>query len=294
LLVVGVGIVSSGCIAPPELDSGPNLQALFDDQRFVANYFAGPGESVFNPSTQMLDYAAGTVRRLGGTYGAVPGLVRALNDGAHLGLRYDPDVTRTAAETFAQRAGDCLSFAILAASLADVMGLHVEFQRVATPDVPTEADDGAALLRMVGHVNLKLAERSASRYLAWRTVDFLVPAGKQAPVGVPISRARVIAMFANNRAVASLLNGDIGRTYWWLRDAIERDPNYVSSYITLGVLWRKVGDDRRAQSAFARAIAIDPKNVNARVNMELLKTAFPQVSSHGNSATFASSRTFLG
>ena len=61
-------------------------------------------------------------------------LLQAFQRDHPLGLRYDTGHTRTAAEAYAARAGNCLSLALLTGAVAREIGLPVHYQAVFVPD----------------------------------------------------------------------------------------------------------------------------------------------------------------
>ena len=88
--------------------------------------------------------------------GRLEGLIDALQNRAQLKLEFDSSVTRTAAEAFDLRTGNCISLVIMTAALARELGLPVYYQRVYADE--TWSRDGDILFRS-GHVNLILRQR---------------------------------------------------------------------------------------------------------------------------------------
>ncbi|MCP5286134.1 MAG: hypothetical protein H6933_14690 [Burkholderiaceae bacterium] len=105
----------------------PLSARYLNDERFGNDAFATPGETIFQASTEMRVFVAAKLRRQAVLFGPITGLTRVLNDESGLRLRYLPEVTRTAAEAFAHGDGDCLSFVLITAAFADMLGLRVEF-----------------------------------------------------------------------------------------------------------------------------------------------------------------------
>ncbi len=84
------------------------------------------------------------------------GLVDALYSRAHLRLDYDTDSTRTAAEAFDARAGNCLSLVVMTAALAKHLGLPIRFQALIGQESWSRSGD---LSFVNGHVNITVARR---------------------------------------------------------------------------------------------------------------------------------------
>ena len=110
-----------------------------------------------------------------------------------------------AAQTFGERAGNCLSLVIMTAAFARLMGLPFQFQSVYVDDAVNRRDD---FLFFIGHVNLTLAPRQS--ILKHRdvpnlmTVDFLPPQETQGLRIRVLSEQTIVAMYMNNRAAEAL------------------------------------------------------------------------------------------
>ncbi len=53
----------------------------------------------------------------------------------------------------------------------------------------------------------------------------------------------------------------------FFKKAIEIDPNYLESYINIGLLYNKEGDTEKAISYYEKAIAVDPDFTKAHYNL---------------------------
>ncbi|MBW2554707.1 MAG: tetratricopeptide repeat protein, partial [Deltaproteobacteria bacterium] len=53
----------------------------------------------------------------------------------------------------------------------------------------------------------------------------------------------------------------------FFKKAIEIDPNYLESYINIGLLYNKEGDTKKAISYYEKAIAVDPDFTKAHYNL---------------------------
>ena len=99
------------------------------------------------------------------------------------------------------------------------------------------------------------------------TVDFLPPQQMTGMRARPIGEHTVVAMYMNNRAAESLALGQVNDAYWWARAAVEQDPGFVSSYNTLGVIYRRHGNLAESQRVLAYAMERDPKNTRVMSNL---------------------------
>ena len=122
-------LLATGCATAPV--PPPSVTDLFSDARFAAPSQRVSADRLFELSPQMQAYLnsdlfRGEVQRKGPEMG----LVDALYDRQSLQLDYDGSITRTAAETFAAKRGNCLSLVVMTAAFAKALKLEVSFQDV--------------------------------------------------------------------------------------------------------------------------------------------------------------------
>jgi len=206
-------------------------------------------------------------------------LVTALHSRRQLRLEYDATITRTAAQAFDARAGNCLSLVLMTAAIAQELGMPVRYNRAVIDDVWSRGD---GLYFLNGHVNLTLGRRmndAAMRYDSENrlTVDFLPPEELQGLRTVEISESTVLAMFLNNRAAEHLSAGALDEAYWHARAAILQEPGYGAAYNTLGVIYLRRGLADAAESSFRHLLAQQPQHREALANLVgLLQRAGPE------------------
>jgi len=200
-------------------------------------------------------------------------LFNALYKEGELKLEYDAAVTRTAAQAFDARSGNCLALVLMTAAFAKELGLTVRYQLVIGDDAWDRAGD---LFVSVGHVNLTLANKAPQFVgIAYSdgdtmTVDFLPPRdGRQQRVR-GIGEDTVVAMYLNNRAVEALAAGERTDAYWYAREAVRTDPELLAAYITLGVVYRNTGHAELAEAALRRVGEREPDNTKALSNRILV------------------------
>ena len=199
-------------------------------------------------------------------------LVDALYRDGELRLEYDASVTRTAAQAFEARSGNCLALVLMTATFAKQLGLPVHFQLVLGDE---SWDRTADLYVAVGHVNLTLSDRPAMAGNGVTvedplTVDFQPVRGGWAQRTRAIGEATVVAMFLNNRAVESLARGQLDDAYAWTRAAILKEPSFASGYLTLSVIYRKRHHPELAEQALRQVLALDADNTKAMANRVLV------------------------
>ena len=202
-------------------------------------------------------------------YGKMRGLVAALESKAKLKLEYSGAVTRTAAEAFDARAGNCLSLTVMTAALARELGLSVSFHRVVAEPLWTRSGD---LLFASGHVNIAIGtpmgtDRSTFGGVKGVLVDFMPGADLKHQRSLQISERTVTAMYMNNRAAETLRSGQVDEAYWWARGAVLADPRFLEGINTLGVLYSQHGNLAEAERAFRHVLAAESENVSAMANL---------------------------
>ncbi|MBB5206123.1 Tfp pilus assembly protein PilF [Inhella inkyongensis] len=187
-------------------------------------------------------------------------------------LEYDASTTRTAAEAFDARAGNCLSLVLLTAALAYHIGLSVRFQSVRIEDVWSRSRN---FMLLSGHVNVTLAhERYGSgRSLSttgFLTIDFIPLDEESRLQAISLSEETVVAMFMNNRAVELMEQGQLANAHAMVKQALAADPRYFNALNTLAVLYRRHGDLPRAERSLRTLLQHEPRNVSALSNLVLL------------------------
>jgi tetratricopeptide (TPR) repeat protein len=228
----------------------------------------GLTDRVFEVSDAMRRYVQVDIANQLRTKGTKNGLIEALYQKSQLKLEYDARMTKTAAEAFATRSGNCLSLVIMTAALAKELRLPVYYQSAILDETWSRT---GSLLFASGHVNITLGHRSldggTSRDLKSTTIDFLPPEETRGMRTPRIDEETVVAMYANNRAAEALVGGRLDDAYAWTREALRRDPSFMSAFNTLGVVYLHHGDVELAARAFERVLASEPANTRALANM---------------------------
>ena len=142
----------AGCASGPAPVTAPE-RALFTDAAFRKPADMTTPEQVFELSPEMKAYAARIRASLNGK-SKHQALYEALYHRDQLRLEYDSEITRTASEAFAARAGNCMSLVIMTAAFARELGLEVQFQRITSEDTWSRS---GSLYFSSGHVNLVLS-----------------------------------------------------------------------------------------------------------------------------------------
>ena len=272
--------VLSACASQPSAQSRPDH--LFNDAVFQAS--STPVDTdVFALSEAMRRFLHSEIDPQLRRKGRLEGLIDALQNRAQLKLEFDSAVTRTAAEAFDLRAGNCISLVVMTAALARELGLLVYYQRVYADE--TWSRDGNILFRS-GHVNLILRQRPgdmsdmmnmSSDRSEQITVDFLPPEDVRGYRTRPIEERTVIAMFMNNRAAESLARGQLDDAYWWVREAIAHDSGLLNAYNTLGVVYRRHGNLGEAERVYRLLLEREPDSPTVISNLAAVLTTAGQL-----------------
>jgi tetratricopeptide (TPR) repeat protein len=238
-----------------------------------SDLFAAPSEKigtddVLEVSDAMRRYLTVDIADQIRSKGPMVGLVDALYRRAQLKLEYDAATTRTAAEAFDARSGNCLSLVLMTAALAHEMKLTVRYQSAYLEE--TWSRNGN-LLFASGHVNVTLGRRlvdvNTRRDINPWTIDFLPAEDLRSLRMRDIDENTVLAMYANNRAAEALARGRLDDAYAWTVEALRKDPAFMNSYNTLGVVYLRHNDLALAERTFGYVLEREPKNTRALANI---------------------------
>ncbi len=184
-------------------------------------------------------------------------LLRKLVENGYFERGYERHLTQTAADTFATKAGNCLSFTNLFVALARLARLEARYQVV---DVPPSFDSDLGLLFRNTHINVLV--RNADIRGAGRgdlTVDFnRVDTGEYR--SVLVSDAYAAGLFYNNLSVNHWREGDNRKAFAYLAKALETHSGNPDLWVNLGAFYSKHGAYEHALAAHYRALRIDRRS----------------------------------
>ena len=267
LCIPFLALALAGCaLAPPAADPG----------RFAAdNLFAPPSRPVdasrvFEVSDAMRRYIDQKVDPLQGSRSRQRALVDALRARDELKLEYDAAYTRNAAEAFDARTGNCLSLVIMTGAFAHQLGVQARYRVVNVDETWARRGD---IYFSIGHVNISLGRRVGAMTARFDdsenfTVDFQPP-----PNHVPngrwqeIEEKTVLAMYLNNRAAETFADGRLDDAYWFAREAMRQDPQFIAAYNTLGVIYQRRGLHTEAARVLAFALERESRNTSVMSNL---------------------------
>lgn len=252
-------------------DSSPVATAgLLQDGLFQASP-APPAsaEQVFSLTEPMRRFADEQITAVRWRRDARRALMDSLEARGQLRLDYDDGLTRTAAEAFDSRSGNCLSLVIMTAAFAKYLDMPVRYQSVQVREQFTRHSD---LTLDSGHVNVVLS-RLPSSFMREQlmvdelTIDFVTPEALRGMNVRILSEATVLAMFMNNRAVETMTEGRLDAAYVWAREAVRLNPAYLAGINTLGVIYLRAGHLRQAEAALRHVLARDREDAAALGNL---------------------------
>ena len=251
--------------------STPSLPApppgVFDDAHFGRPAEPVSADAVFDFTPEMRAFLNSTILPLARLKGPRQALTDALYNRSKLQLEYESSTTRTAAQAFEARQGNCLSLVIMTGAFAKAMDMKITYQQVSTDEMWSRS---GGMYFMSGHVNMMLERRFADSTGKFErndiyTIDFM-PAENSGLKARPIAENTVLAMFMNNRAAEAMVAGQLDDAYWRVREAVRLDPNFLSAYNTLGVIYLRHGDAAHAQQVLQYALGGSPDNPRILAN----------------------------
>jgi Flp pilus assembly protein TadD len=189
-------------------------------------------------------------------------LVGFLFQKSGLGMEYSADATLTVEQAYRTRKANCLTFTLLTVALAHESGLQAYGQ---------ELDDvvawrvGNDIVYRFNHVNAGITI-GRSRL----TVDVARDLVMTRKPPEPISDQHLLALYYNNRAAELLAAASPAAAAPYMAMALQLAPRYASAWANAGVLRLREGDPRAAERDYLKALALDPANVGALMNLVAL------------------------
>lgn len=188
-------------------------------------------------------------------------MFRGLSDNGYFTSSYEADTTRTAAETFRGKSGNCLSYTNMFVALAREAGLDARFQIV---DVPPSWDGESGFLIRYTHINVLVQGFVFDqRYGEDFSVDFndVLP-DPEYPRAV-ISDDEATSLFYANQSVAMLRAENIRAAFVYLKKAILLTPDNADLWINLGAFYSKQEAYSQAVGAYEVALSRSPSSRGA-------------------------------
>jgi len=271
MLALAGAAVLSGCAEVPV--SAPRTD-VFLDAAFKPASTSVSADEAMKLSPAMKYFAEHEMAAEIRAKGVREGLIDALYTKGRLQLDYDSEITRTAAEAFDARRGNCLSLVLMTAAFAKHLNLPVRLNSVYLEESWTRSN---GIFFVAGHVNISLGRPQPRTQVVtiygepdMLTIDFLPPEQMKRNRSRVVDESTIVAMFQNNRAAEALMQGRVDDAYWWARAAILTDSRWLAAYNTLAVLYRRKGLYGPAENALRVVLDREPLNVQAMSNLVLV------------------------
>ncbi|MCG9757350.1 hypothetical protein L1D40_19385 [Shewanella insulae] len=265
--------IVSGCASGPGKETLANIDQYFVDDEFTSVTVQVTPDKLFSLPAKEINHLRQDFERNRMARDFTPSH-RWLADYINAdegGFKYRDNLTKPPMDTFNARAGNCLSLVLLSASLADTLGVDVEFQEVEVPPVWDKAGD---FYLVNGHINLRLSpkEKIDTYFVDTKAVqiDFLPERTMRGYAKRRIDRTTVMAMFYNNVAAESLVEGHYDQAYAYLKQSLKLKADFIPALNTLAILYRYKGLDNRAESLYKLALSRDSEDMNALFNYGVL------------------------
>jgi Flp pilus assembly protein TadD len=176
------------------------------------------------------------------------------------GFSYDTDLTLAAAEAFASRRGNCLSFTSMFVAMARSAGIPTFLMSVRR-DPEVERDGSLVVINR--HVVAGYRGASSEVHI----FDFYVTTTGPYIQQRTIDDVTATAMFHTNLGGDAIRRGDLGGAVRHLGIATTLAPSWAPGWVNLGVAHYRQGDAERAFADYQRALEVDPGNPSALGNM---------------------------
>jgi Flp pilus assembly protein TadD len=250
----GLGSLDSSSITPDELLAGAPLRVSQSAEQLVAE------EDVLSVNEEMREFLDSHVDAKANSHLKLVQLGYSIFNSDAFGLKYD-DRSRTAAESFNLRSGNCLSFSNMFVAMARYVGLTAQFQEVDIPPDWGLEDETFVLNR---HVNVLVDLGAFGEHVVdFNIMDFKVSYGRR-----KISDSRARAHYYNNKGVERMLAGDTASALAFFRRAVTVvDHQFSPAWANLGTLYLRKKLPDHAEAAYLQAMKVDQYNYVAMSNL---------------------------
>ncbi len=182
-------------------------------------------------------------------------------EGQH--IAYEATSTRTAAETWATKQGNCLSISNLFVAAARHVGLDAHFKTVSVS--PTWDRQGSTMIRYE-HIVAVGKLSNGDDY----TVDFLPELSGEGRRSRIIDDTEALSHYYNNLGAESVIAGDYPAAISMLLKAIKLTPDFSDAWNNLGAAWRRNGELELAEASYNKSLRLNRNNYSALGNLTQL------------------------
>ncbi len=191
-------------------------------------------------------------------------LAHVIFDKRFINMTYSDDFTRTGIEAFEDGLGNCLSFTAMFVAMARYVGIAADFQEVETSPTWDKKGDVVVLIR---HVNA-LVHIENRDYI----MDFNPYVENRARFSTPISDARALAHYYNNRGAELYASGEAEQALILFKKAIEVDYDLNYAWSGLALAHNNLGRPEEAERLLLETLERHDEDFVALNNLAFLYT----------------------
>jgi tetratricopeptide (TPR) repeat protein len=161
-------------------------------------------------------------------------------------FKYVRSLTIPPSEAFKRREGNCISFAMLFATLGRAAGLDVQFNQIDfSPALEKEGD----IVFENGHINTVIKTKNRKYVIEW--IDYYREIANRS--FNPISDDTAISHFYNNLGMIALSKEEHDKAKVMVEAALELDDQNPSAWQNYGIYWQKQRDYGQMEHCLLKA-----------------------------------------
>ncbi len=177
-----------------------------------------------------------------------------------LALRYAPEVTHTAIESFAARQGNCLSVMNLFVAMARYAGIEANFQTV---KVRPNWDRRGNLVVLSQHINATGRFGPHRRYVS----DFTPEVSLQQFTSTTLTDVQARSLYFTNIGVEALIEGNSEEALDFLKNALFLDPDSSVAWNNIGAIYSDLGNSELTEFSYKMSVLKDSNSMSAIGNL---------------------------
>ncbi len=177
-----------------------------------------------------------------------------------LALRYAPEVTHTAIESFAARQGNCLSVMNLFVAMARYAGIDANFQTV---KVRPNWDRRGNLVVLSQHINATGRFGPHRRYVS----DFTPEVSLQQFTSTTLTDVQARSLYFTNIGVEALIEGNSEEALDFLKNALFLDPDSSVAWNNIGAIYSDLGNSELTEFSYKMSVLKDSNSMSAIGNL---------------------------
>ena len=255
---------------PPKLTLESLLSAELPQQESTTAVVP-TAQEILSVNDEMRSFLRRYVNPKSSDYSRLRELLTGMMQEGYLSLNYQIERTQSAAETFARKDGNCLSFTNLFVALARQIGLDVHFQLV---DIPPRWHSQDTWVVFDKHINTIVPRlRVNGLYTRDYVVDFNIADYLGNYDQRVIRDEQAIALMYSNLGVAQMRQGSHANALALFRAAYDLHPDIPGLWINIAVMHARLGHLNQAEVALHHALKLEKANPAALSNLAALYAA---------------------